>query len=75
MKRTSKTFSCTWLLIHLLFAKRTVPLRESHTGVITLLMANIVWKMLIAQIYLDFHGALGRPYMHKKNIQTSKNNI
>ena len=29
MKRTGKTFSCSWLLIHGLFNKRTVPLGEN----------------------------------------------
>ena len=30
--------------------------KKTHASVITSLMANIVWKILIPQIYVDFHS-------------------
>ena len=72
-----KMFFDIWLFIHLLFNKRTVPLRENHASVITLLMVNIVWTILIPQNYIDFHSWENRTYTRKlllNLIQTSKNN-
>ena len=52
MKRACKTFSCSWLFINRLFNKRLYHWEKTHASVITLLTANIVWKMLIPQ---DLH--------------------
>ena len=41
MKKAGKTYSCTWLLIHRLFQRRTVPLGDDQASVIILFMANI----------------------------------
>ena len=37
-------------------AKELYHLEKAHPSVITLLIANVVWTILIQQIYTDFHG-------------------
>ena len=56
MKIVGKAFSCPWLLIHLLLTKELYHWEKTHPSVITLLMANIVWTILIPQNYIDFHS-------------------
>ena len=72
MKRADKAFS--WLFIHLLFNKRTELLEKTHPSVITLLMANIVWTILIPQNYIDFNSWENRTCMHKKTTVKSYSN-
>ena len=57
MKRAGKTFSCSRLLIHQLFDKRTVLFVETHARASTLLMAReilMVWEILIPPTCIDF---------------------
>ena len=81
MKRAGKTFSCTRFFIHLLFNKETKKLYHSERtdpSVITLLMANIVWGILILQNYIDFQSWEKRRCTRKlllNLIQTRKNNM
>ena len=56
MKTADKTFSCPWLFINPLVKKRIAPLgKKTHASVVSLLMENKVWEILIAQICIDFH--------------------
>ena len=50
---------------------------KTHASVLNLLMTNLVWKILIQKMYIDFHGQENRTCMRKillNLIQTSKNN-
>ena len=60
----------------LILYQKAVPLGENSCKCITLLMANTVWKILIPQIYVDFHGWENRTSTRKilfNLIQKSKN--
>ena len=61
-----------------IYKERTVPFRENSSNVTTLLMANIVWKILIPQIFIDFHDWKKRKCRRKLLLNvfhTSKNNM
>ena len=55
----------------------TKELEKTHPSVITLLMANILWTILITQNYIDFYSWEKRTCTRKlllNFVQTSRNN-
>ena len=77
IKTSSETsFQLSMAVDSQIINKITVPLGE-NLCVITLLMADIVWKILIPQIYVDFRGwenRICRREILLNLIQTSENN-
>ena len=80
IKRCFLIYEESWQNIRLSMVIETKELyhwEKTHASVITLLMANIVWAILIPQIYIDFHGWENCTYKRKlllNLIQTSENN-
>ena len=64
-------------VVHDYLTKELYNWKKTHSIVITLLMAHIVWTILIPPIYIDFHSRQNRSGARKlllNLIQTSKNN-
>ena len=65
MKRAGKTFSCPWLLIHWLFNKRTIPIRENSCKLNCFIDGKYSMENFNITDLRRFSW-LGKPYRHKK---------